>query len=215
MLILKQSTQIKVRVGPFLDVADGFTPETGITLGAADEAELLKANGVATVDISGATWAAVTGCRGWYDLTLTTSHTDTVGELVIVVQDDSVCLPVCVRAYVVEEEIYDKLFASSAAGLLGVNAIQISGSVTAADKLELSALQIVSGTAQGTPTATLIDTDLTEATNDHYNGRILIFTSGANINQARTITDYNGTTKELTTDAFTEAPAAGDAFIIV
>ena len=102
MTTLKQSTQLVVRVGPFVDVGDGFTPETGITLGAADEAELLKANGAATVDISGATWAAITGADGWYNLTLTTAHTDTVGELLVVVHDDSVCLPVFARFQVIE-----------------------------------------------------------------------------------------------------------------
>lgn len=116
MQVLKQSTQIKVRIGPFVDATDGVTPEVGVTLGAADQAELLKADGAATVDISGATWAAVTGADGWYDLTLTTSHTDTVGTLAVVVQDSSVCLPVFARFQVVEEAVYDALFAASAAG---------------------------------------------------------------------------------------------------
>lgn len=118
MNFLKQSTAIKVRVGPFVDVGDGFIPETGITLSGADEAELLKANGAATVDISGATWAAITGADGWYDLSLTASHTDTVGELVVVVQDDSVCLPVFARFQVVEEAVYDAMYGASAAGPL-------------------------------------------------------------------------------------------------
>jgi hypothetical protein len=112
--ILRQSTQVVVRVGPFVDVGDGFTPETGITLSGADEAELLKANGAATVDISGATWAAITGADGWYNLTLTTSHTDTIGTLGVVVNDDSVCLPVFVRFQVIEEAAYDAMFASGA-----------------------------------------------------------------------------------------------------
>ena len=115
-VILRQSTQIVVRIGPFVDVTDGFTPETGITLAAADEAEALRA-GTATLDISGATWAAVTGADGWYDLTLSTTATNTVGELVIVVQDDSVCLPVYQRFQVIEEALYDGIFAASAAAL--------------------------------------------------------------------------------------------------
>lgn len=114
--ILKQSTAIKVRVGPFMDAGDAVTPETGVSLSTADQAELLKANGAATVDISGATWAAVTGADGWYDLSLTASHTDTIGELVVVVQDASVCLPVFARFQVVEESIYDALMGASAAG---------------------------------------------------------------------------------------------------
>ena len=109
---LRQSTEIKVRIGPFVDATDGVTPETGITLGAADQAEALKADGAATASIAAATWAAISGADGWYDLTLTTSHTDTVGELMIVVQDSSVCLPVFQRFVVIEENVYDMLYAS-------------------------------------------------------------------------------------------------------
>lgn len=119
MQILRQSTQIKVRVGPFLDATDGVTPETGVTLGSADQAEALKNDGAATVDISGATWAAVTGCDGWYDLTLTTSHTDTVGLLTIVVQDSSLCTAVFKDFMVMEEATFDYLYASSAVGERG------------------------------------------------------------------------------------------------
>lgn len=139
MNILRQSTAIVVRIGPFMDATNAVTPETGITLGAADQAEALKANGAATVDISGATWAAVTGAAGWYDLSLTTSHTDTVGELVIVVQDESVCLPVYKTFQVIEEAAYDALFAASAPGYVAnapVNVAQISGDSGAADNCE-------------------------------------------------------------------------------
>jgi len=109
---LKQSTQIKVRVGPFVDVTDGYTPETGITLGAADEAELLKYNGAGTVDISSNTWAAVTGCDGWYDLTLTTSDTDTLGDITIVVQDDSTCLPVFATFSITTANYWDSKYST-------------------------------------------------------------------------------------------------------
>lgn len=117
MLILKQSTSIDIRMGPFVDVTDAVTPETGITLGAADQAEVLKANGAATVAMGG-TFAAVTDADGWYDYTVATGDVDTVGEVVFVVQDLSVCLPVYTRAYVVEEAVYDAMYGASAAGPL-------------------------------------------------------------------------------------------------
>jgi hypothetical protein len=126
-VILRQSTQIVVRVGPFVDETDGVTPQTGITLGAADQAEALKAAGAATVDISAATWAAITGADGWYNLTLTTSHTDTVGELLVVVQDASACLPVFMRFQVIEEALYDGIYAASAA-VIPANVTQFGGS---------------------------------------------------------------------------------------
>ena len=125
--ILRQSTQVIVVIGPFVDVTDGFTPETGITLGAADEAELLKSNTTTTTDISGATWAAITGCDGWYGLTLSSSHTDTVGALTVMVNDDSVCLPVFARFQVIEEAIYDGIYTASAA-VIPANVTQFGGS---------------------------------------------------------------------------------------
>lgn len=131
MQVLRQSTQIIVRMGPFMDATDGVTPETGITLGAADQAEALKAAGAATVDISGATFAAVTGCDGWYDLTLTTGFTDTVGTLEIVIQDSSVTLGVFKQFQVIEEAVYDAMYASTAAGPLQ--------STVAARKLDVTA----------------------------------------------------------------------------
>ncbi len=141
MLVLKQSTGIDVRVGPFVDATNGVTPET-VTFASTDQCELLKANGAATVDISAATWTAVTGCAGWYDLTLTTSHTDTVGELVIVVQDESLCLPVFVRAQVVEESVYDQLFASGGAFPTNFGDLSITATTGRVD------VAAVAGTAQ-------------------------------------------------------------------
>jgi len=129
MQILRQSTEIEVRVGPFMDATDGVTPETGVTLGAADQAELLKTNGAATVDISGATWGQVTGCNGWYDLTLTDSHTDTVGLLTVVVQDADVCLPVFMHFMVIEEAVFDALFAASAAGYSTLDAAGVRSAI--------------------------------------------------------------------------------------
>ena len=65
------------------------------------------------------------------------------------------------------------------------------------------------------PTATAFETDLAEASNDHYNGAFLVFTSGALLDQSRKVAGYVGATKVITTSAFTEAPAGGDTFAIL
>lgn len=121
-LFLRQSTAIDIRMGPFVDATDAVTPETGITLGAADQAEVLKENGAATVAMGG-TFAAVTDADGWYDYTVASGDVDTVGEVVFVVQDLSVCLPVAVRAFVVEEAVYDAMYNASAVGPLTAAAV--------------------------------------------------------------------------------------------
>ncbi len=103
------------------------------------------------------------------------------------------------------------------AGTPDVNVAQISGSATAADNLEASALGIVSGAVNGgTPTTTAFIADgFTESTDDHFNGRIVVFTSGACAGQASDITDYAGGTQTITVTALTEAPADNDTFVIV
>ncbi len=112
------------------------------------------------------------------------------------------------------QNIQSRIPAALVSGRMSSDMVALSGSTTAADNLEQGALALVTGAAVGTPTTTVIDTDLTEASNDHYNGRVVTFTSGACIGETRTINDYNGTTKELTTDAFQTAPSATDTFVI-
>lgn len=158
--ILRQSTQIIVVIGPFVDVGDGFTPETGVTLSGADEAELLKSNTGTTTSISGNTWAAITGCDGYYALTLSTTDTNTVGAVTIMVNDDSVCLPVLARFQVIEEAAYDALYAASAPGYVAnapVNVAQFGGTnLTAASGIpEVK----VASLAANAITATAIATD--------------------------------------------------------
>jgi hypothetical protein len=127
--ILRQGTSATVRIGSFVDSVDGVTPEVGVTLGAADQAEALRA-GTATLDISGATWAAVTGADGWYTLTLDTTATNTIGELVVVVQDASVCLPVFATFMVLPANVYDSLVAGSdflQVDIQEVNSVTVTG----------------------------------------------------------------------------------------
>lgn len=156
--ILRQSTEVIVVIGPFVDVTDGFTPETGVTLSGADEAEVLKANTGTTTSIAAATWAAITGCDGWYALTLTTSLTDTVGALTVMVNDDSVCLPVFARFQVVEEAVYDRDYKAAATGVdadwtdggrldLIVDAILVDTSTTLDDLIDTEIATIVTAVA--------------------------------------------------------------------
>jgi len=89
---------------------------------------------------------------------------------------------------------------------------------TAAANLALAcgAAGVVTGAAEaGTLSITQMTSDLTEATDDHYIGRVVIWTSGVLLGQASDITDYAGATGLLTYTAVTEAPSAADAFIIV
>ena len=114
------------------------------------------------------------------------------------------------------DDIQTRLPAALVSGLMSSDVTAISTSTDAADKLEASAETIETGTAQtGTLSTTVMTTDLTEATDDHYIGRIIIWTSGVLLRQATDITDYSGTAGTLTYTAVTEAPSNGDTFVIV
>lgn len=90
----------------------------------------------------------------------------------------------------------------------------------AAAKLAASALGLITGTVDTgsfTPTTTQFEADdITEATADHYIGRIVTFTSGALLGQSTDITDYalSGANGHFTVTALTEAPANDVTFVI-
>lgn len=88
--------------------------------------------------------------------------------------------------------------------------------VASATKLAASAGTIVIGAAEaGTLSTTQMTTNLTESTDDHYAGRVILWTSGVLQNQATAVTAYLGATGMLTYTATTEAPSAADTFVIV
>ena len=107
------------------------------------------------------------------------------------------------------------------AGNVPADVVEINGVAEAAQDLQASAQTIVRGTvdtAGFAPTTTEFEADdITEATADHFNGRVIIFTSGALKDQATDITDYSLVTARghFTVTAMTEAPANNDTFIIV
>ena len=107
---LKQSTQVIVRLGPFTDKTDGITAKTDIDLTVADFANALKAGGVAAVDVNAITFTDVPDCNGWYNATLTTGITDTLGELRIVIQDVSIFTPFWETFAVIDPNEWDRKY---------------------------------------------------------------------------------------------------------
>ena len=89
------------------------------------------------------------------------------------------------------------------------------------DLMADSASTLLSGTISwdntNASTTVFYSDDITEATADHFNGRIVIFLDGALQYQATAITDYALDTGEgkFTVTAVTEAPADDTTFVIV
>ena len=111
MHILRQSTAVDVLIGPFVDKTDGNTLETGKTL----DVELSKnGQGLANKNDSTAPTDDDGGnVDGYYNCELDATDTNTVGTLRLCVHHTD-ALPVWHDYQVVEEAIYDALFAASA-----------------------------------------------------------------------------------------------------
>jgi len=98
----------------------------------------------------------------------------------------------------------------------GVDVTSIDGDAVAASNLQQSASVIYQGSVTGAATATtLVDSALTQSATDFWNGRIIIFTSGALKYQATNITGFTPGTDTLTFTALTAAPSGADTYVIV
>lgn len=115
------------------------------------------------------------------------------------------------------EDIQARLPAAlSGAGNIIADVLAISGDTTAADRLEALMDGIIIGQVNdvGATTTVFAADGFTEATNDHLNGRLITFITGALTGQQTSITDYVGATQTITCVALTEAPANDDFFVV-
>ncbi len=220
-----------------VDATDGITAETGLTgTGFVSENGATPAASASIVEIN------ATNMPGRYYVVLTAAELGTVGDLEFRYKA-AACAEVIARGQVVPFDPYDVVrlgltampnaAAQAAGGLytrgtgagqvnqdangrVDVNLAAISTSAPAADLLERGALGIVFDTAKaGTLSVTQMSTNLTQATNDHYKGRSIVWLDNVLAGQSSKITAYVGTNGVLTYDTITDIPSAGDAFIIV
>jgi hypothetical protein len=164
----------------------------------------------------------------YLDLTNTEMNADTV--CVLVKSSSTGAVPVVITLYPQEagdirtNTTYwnDAVVATpTAAGVPEVDITHLNGSTANLLNLNASASTIVRGTVSTgafSATATEFESnDITTATADFYNGRLIIFTSGALANQACRISDYakvasNG---HFTVSSLTGAPSNADTFVVV
>jgi hypothetical protein len=139
MLIVRQSTARTVTVGPVLD-ADG----AAVTGGVVGDFKVAK-NGGAPAALNGS--ATLTHRHtGFYSLALTASDLDTVGQAEVVIDDTVNACPMK-ELTVVEEAVYDALFAASAAGY------QVPIWSSASATVSLTNTTVATVTTTGTATA--------------------------------------------------------------
>ena len=114
-MFLRQSTSQVIRFGPCLDITDGVTEETSLTLAQADMRLSKDGGAYAQKNASG---NAAHDSDGWYSTTLDTTDTNTVGILKLNIHQPANTLPVWETFYVVEEAVYDAHYGAAAEGPL-------------------------------------------------------------------------------------------------
>lgn len=208
MFPIREGATHKVVIGPVVAVGDGFTPVTTLALSTADEAEAILHDNGTVVDISAYTFAAITTADGYYHLTLQSGISNTMGHMTVVINDDSLCLPVRADFMVIASEIYDALYASDADGW------NASGQVAllTATQASIDAIE--------TDTNSLNDTKVPQTLNLTASGNIgidwanvenpttALDLSGTDIQLVDTVTTYTGNTVQ-TGDSFARIGAAG------
>jgi hypothetical protein len=176
---------------------------------------------------------------GYYDLELTAAQTNYVGRAVLSINYATDHLPVFHEFTILPANVYDswmgtdkldvnvaEWLGTAAAtpttnGVPEVDVTYLNGSTTELLKFLASASTIVRGTVDNsafTLTSTEFESDdVTTATADFYNGRLVLFTSGTLQNQAARINDYAkvGSNGHFTVSAMTGAPGNNDTFVIV
>lgn len=119
---LKQSTAVDIGMGPFLDSADGNSQETTLTITQPDIR--LKKNGGAWAQKSAAQTLSHEEA-GWYEVSLSTTDTDTLGILIVAIHESG-ALPVWREFMVVAANVYDSLIGGG--DVLDVSVTQFGGS---------------------------------------------------------------------------------------
>lgn len=135
---LRQSTAVTVKIGPFVDNADGDTEETGLTISQADVRLSKNGGNYAQKNESS---ACTHDELGEYDCALDATDTGTLGRLRLAVHESG-ALHVVKEFMVVPANVWDSLFGS--------------------DKLDVSVVQWL-----GTAPAALTDTDKVQASVQH------------------------------------------------
>jgi hypothetical protein len=209
MKLLRQSTSVTPKIGPFLDTADGATAKTALTIAQAD-CILFTAQGAGTQKHSAT--GATHDTQGYYGVPFDTTDTGTLGHLKLAI-NKSGAYPVWDEWMVVTAAIYDSWVAGT--GLQNVNINQIGGSTTNQANFTAATSTMQTGTVDTTGfTAT---TSITTAAANHWVGRTILFTSGTLLNQAVRITAYSliSGRGHFTYTTSTSAPANGVSFVIV
>lgn len=219
MQFLKQSTAVDVLIGPFVDLTDGATAETGEspTVKLSKNGQTLAAKNDATTPVHDA--------DGYYNCELDATDTNTLGTMVLTVAASANALPVRHEFMVVVANTYDSLVSGSDTLDVTVDATsrgqlvddiwdEATAGHVAAGSFGGNLPTIESGTAQAGAATTITLAAGESATDDFYNDQFIYILSGTGVGQGRIISDYNGTTKVATVSTWAVNPDATSVYQI-
>lgn len=180
---LRQSTASQARATPpFLDDTDFKTAETALTIANTDVKLIVNGGASADKNSGGGTHRA----NGVYGLTFDATDTATVGEMLVSVKVAG-ALAVFMKFWVLEEAVYDALFAASAPGYLQPTTAGRTLDVSAGGEAGVDWANV------GSPTTA-------------------VNLSGTTVNLVNTLTTYTGNTPQ-TGDAFARLGAPAGASV--
>lgn len=189
---LRQSTATTLVIGPFLDDADGKTPETVLTINQSEV--LLWKEGGTTLAQKNDSGATTHRSSGLYTTPINTTDTNTSGMLVVSVTKTG-ALPIKQEYQVLPALVYDQRFSVVNSGAL--NGV------------------IAYGTAQFA-TATTIQLATTETNADDTLIGCVVGAYGSTQGywQFRAITDYVLSTDTATVDGWTVTPSGTITYVV-
>jgi hypothetical protein len=226
LVIQKDATNVSVTIR-IIDSSDG-TPETGVVWNTAGIDLEYRREGAASVDITEATLAALTDAHsdggflhignGYYRLDVPDAAFATGANGVLV--HGTVTGMVVIGEYIqlVDYNPFDAVRMGMTA--LPNAAADAAGGLPISDAggLDMDAMSgiTLSGTANAGDTATQITLTGGVATDNYYNGQLVVITGGTGVGQARTILSYlaAGTVATPTRD-WTVAPDGTSTFVVI
>jgi hypothetical protein len=215
-LILKQSTAVTVKLGPFLDSTDGITPKTALTM---TQATVKVSKAGATFAQKSDTTACTHDADGWYGCPFNTTDTGTLGLFTISVQISG-ALPVWANYIVASATAYDdqitnglgsRLPAALVGGRIDSNVGTMSANTVNANALATDAVtEIQTGLATPTNITAGTITTVTNLTNAPTSGD-LTATMKASVTTAASAATPTVTVGTLGANAVNAAALATDA----
>jgi hypothetical protein len=137
---LRENTTVNIKMGPFVDKVDGFTPKTALTVTVK-----LSKNGGTLAARNSAT-AIAHDADGYYTVELNATDTNTLGRLRATATDAALYLPVWENYQVIAAAYYDEKYGAAVALTAGsASTATLDAGASAVDNFYIGQLLTLTG----------------------------------------------------------------------